>query len=186
MKISLESTFKNKKSLFFIKTSFLLTILCTFVLLLRIFQILPNFKVKNDLLIRYYALERELASLSSPLNDSIQNSVSVSKYQGVLDGWSDAAKFIEKIRSDAINRGIEFRYTFDSLTTASEIVNNLYRIPINITVYPTNGRFETVLQFFQNTLSDTSLYLSMENMVVTGDDVGLTAANIILYGWMQL
>jgi hypothetical protein len=154
------------------------------MLSLHIFQILPKFRLNNDLLIRYYALERDLTTLSYPLNDTIQSSVS--KYQGVLDGWSDAATFIEKMRSDAVSRGIEFRYTFDSLITASEVVNNLYRIPINITVYPANGRFETVLQFFENTLSDTSLYLSFENMVVTGDDVGLTAANIVLYGWIQL
>jgi hypothetical protein len=152
------------------------------IVIFRIFHVLPKFKIKNEALTRYYNLERTVEDLSKFNLDTSK----YSEFNGVLKNWDETALLIEKIRVQAVSLGIEFTYSIDSLVATSATINNIYRMPIHITAFPTNGKFETVMQFFQNAVSDTSLNLSLESLSITGDDFGLASANITLYGWIQL
>lgn len=152
----------------------------------HVYMSIEKMERKKAIFSEYFALQDSLQSIQIQASDSVLEASRSAVKKGIINGWDDAAWWIENIRAYAFISGIEITYQIDSLISFPEGGEHFFKIPIHVEATPSDGKFETVMAFIQDVCSDTTMITNLEKIEFTADELGINQTHFTLIGWIKL
>lgn len=183
----LQQYLKSQRNCLILRMVFWGVLLICVGILLFAFLRLNTINKKELTLNELFTIRNTISQLKLNVSDSlVLKQVSSDKQSGILQGWEEAALWIEHIAFLAANAGIEIEYIIDSLETIPQGGTEVYLMPLHIGILANDAGFGATMQFIENISADTTVTMIYGNLEMLGSDEGLKRTELLLKRWIRI